>query len=163
MCICGLNLHDLNVPGFVILLGAPDRINCKTTLEGPTCHPGCMVFSQITLIKNSTQSRIYKHAYKEQFIVSNSQQTPAGSVFTKIQTSELEAITLKYIWFKWLFKEKFPNIRGKKRKIFKRSSKLKVELLQVKIRASEVKGAADVLNSRIDMVEERIKLLQNES
>lgn len=48
-------------------------------------------------------------------------------------------------------------------KKFKRSSKLKVELLQVKIRASEIKGAADMLNSRIDIVDERTKLLQNES
>lgn len=48
-------------------------------------------------------------------------------------------------------------------KKFKRSSKVKVELLQVKIRASEIKGAADTLNSRIDIVEERTKLLQNES
>lgn len=48
-------------------------------------------------------------------------------------------------------------------KKFKRSSKLKVELLQMKIRANEIKGAADTLNSRIDIVEERTKLLQNES
>lgn len=39
-------------------------------------------------------------------------------------------------------------------KKFKRSSKLKVELLQMKIRANEIKGAADTLNSRIDIVEE---------
>jgi len=33
----------------------------------------------------------------------------------------------------------------------------------VKIRASEVKGATDVLNSRLDMAEEKIKYLPNES
>lgn len=33
----------------------------------------------------------------------------------------------------------------------------------MQIRASKGKGATDVLNSRLDMAEERIKYLQNES
>lgn len=32
----------------------------------------------------------------------------------------------------------------------------------MKIRASKVKGTTDVLNSRLDMVEEKIKYLQNQ-
>ena len=52
---------------------APDRINCKT-VEGLAYHPGCIVFPQITMIKNSAQFRIYKG----QFITSKSQQTKTG-------------------------------------------------------------------------------------
>lgn len=93
MYVWGVNLHYVHGPG-LYTPGAHDRVNCRTTLEGHTCHPGCMVVSQITLIKNSTHFKIYKYIQRTVYY---KQETANLSriKLTKIQALAL-AITLRY-------------------------------------------------------------------